>query len=241
MAMEHQFIVPGSASLLKGRQGVIYEELGGLERQYRWKLGAMVELGTGAGGSIATDTLFDAAGDLVVGSGADTAARLAIGSAGQVLTSNGTTAAWASPAAGSLYLGIAASLAAAASAWPTAALGSTARIGASEAAYVRYEVKAQPSSSTSNWQELQTVVTTNAVFTLDLPPGKEPRRVYLRVDTDSIVQFSADGAVVDSFLETAAGTCHVIELFDETGAAAPALIAFQRLSASGGYNFSVEG
>ena len=65
MAMEHQFIVPGSASLLKGRQGVIYEELGGLERQYRWKLGAMVELGTGAGGSIATDTLFDAAGDLV--------------------------------------------------------------------------------------------------------------------------------------------------------------------------------
>lgn len=142
---------------------------------------------------------------------------------------------------GSLYLGIAASLAAAAAAWPAAALGSTARIGASEGAYVRYEVKAQPSSSTSNWQELQTVVTTNAVFTLDVVPGKEPRRIYLRVDTDSIVQLSVDGSVVDTFLETPAGMSHVIEFFDETGAAAPALIAFQRLSASGGYNFSMEG
>lgn len=42
--------------------------------------------------------LIDAQGDLILGSAADTAARLAIGTNGQVLTSNGTTAAWATPA-----------------------------------------------------------------------------------------------------------------------------------------------
>jgi hypothetical protein len=39
--------------------------------------GAWVSLGAGGGGSVATDAIFDAAGDLVVGSGANTAARLA--------------------------------------------------------------------------------------------------------------------------------------------------------------------
>jgi hypothetical protein len=46
------------------------------------------------GGSVATDALWDAAGDLAVGSGANTAARLAIGTDGQKLTSDGTTATW---------------------------------------------------------------------------------------------------------------------------------------------------
>jgi hypothetical protein len=40
------------------------------------------------GGSVATDTLWDAAGDLAVGSGANTAAKLAIGTAGQALRVN---------------------------------------------------------------------------------------------------------------------------------------------------------
>lgn len=48
----------------------------------------------GGGGSVATDTIWDAAGDLAIGTGSNTAARLAIGAATQVLTSNGTTAAW---------------------------------------------------------------------------------------------------------------------------------------------------
>lgn len=39
-------------------------------------------------GSVATDTLWDAAGDLAVGSGANTAARLAMGTALQVLRVN---------------------------------------------------------------------------------------------------------------------------------------------------------
>lgn len=53
------------------------------------------DIGSGSG-SVATDAIWDAAGDLAVGTGANTAARLAIGSAGTHLTSNGTTAAWSS-------------------------------------------------------------------------------------------------------------------------------------------------
>ena len=66
-----------------------------------------IEWGTdntgGGGGSVATDTIWDAAGDLAVGSGADTAVKLGRGSAGQVLTVNsgGTDIEWATPAAGS--------------------------------------------------------------------------------------------------------------------------------------------
>jgi hypothetical protein len=48
---------------------------------------------TGVAGVVATDTIWDAAGDLVQGTGANTAARLAIGTAGQVLKVNaGATA-----------------------------------------------------------------------------------------------------------------------------------------------------
>lgn len=41
-----------------------------------------------------------AAGDLIIGTGANTAGRVAIGTNGKVLTSNGTTATWETPAAG---------------------------------------------------------------------------------------------------------------------------------------------
>ena len=51
--------------------------------------------GGGGGGDVATDTIWNAAGDLVVGTGPDAAARLAIGTSGQVLTVSGGTAAWA--------------------------------------------------------------------------------------------------------------------------------------------------
>ena len=62
-------------------------------------------LGAGGGSGI-PETLIDAAGDLIVGTAADTAARLAVGTSGQVLTSNGTTAAWAAPAAHNVVGGI---------------------------------------------------------------------------------------------------------------------------------------
>jgi len=48
----------------------------------------------GDAASVSTDAIFDAAGDLVVGTGADTAAKLPIGANGLVLKSNGTTAVW---------------------------------------------------------------------------------------------------------------------------------------------------
>jgi hypothetical protein len=44
----------------------------------------------GSAGSVATDAIWDAAGDLAVGSGANTAAKLAIGTARQVLRVNGS-------------------------------------------------------------------------------------------------------------------------------------------------------
>lgn len=47
------------------------------------------------GASVATDPIFDAAGDLAVGSGADTAAKLAKGSTAQVLVSTAAGLAWA--------------------------------------------------------------------------------------------------------------------------------------------------
>lgn len=45
-------------------------------------------------GAMATDTIWDAAGDLAVGTGANTGGRLAIGGAYYLLHSNGTTPAW---------------------------------------------------------------------------------------------------------------------------------------------------
>lgn len=75
-----------------------------------WKVYAMVDgvyarssntivgpFGSG-GGSVATDAIWDAAGDLAVGSGANTAARLAIGSTnGMVVARVSGSVAWALP------------------------------------------------------------------------------------------------------------------------------------------------
>lgn len=54
--------------------------------------------GAGGGGDVATDAIWDAAGDLVQGTGANTAARLAVGTANQLLrvNSGATAAEWAS-------------------------------------------------------------------------------------------------------------------------------------------------
>jgi hypothetical protein len=54
--------------------------------------------------TVATDVIFDAAGDLVVGTGANTSARLAIGGNGNVLRSTGSTAAWAALAAADISI-----------------------------------------------------------------------------------------------------------------------------------------
>lgn len=53
--------------------------------------------GSGGGGDVSSDTIWNAAGDLVIGTGSDTSARLAKGSALQYLRTNagGTTLEWA--------------------------------------------------------------------------------------------------------------------------------------------------
>ncbi len=62
-------------------------------------------LANAASGAVGTDAIWDAAGDLVQGTGANTAAKLTLGTAGQVLTVNGgaTAAAWATPSSGATY------------------------------------------------------------------------------------------------------------------------------------------
>lgn len=59
---------------------------------------AMRSSGGVGSGSMATDALWDAAGDLAVGTGANTAGRLAIGSEGTALIVSGGAVAWGTPA-----------------------------------------------------------------------------------------------------------------------------------------------
>lgn len=56
--------------------------------------------GGGGGGSVATDAIWDAAGDLAVGSGSNTAVRLAKGNDGDVLTVSGGTVQWGAGGSG---------------------------------------------------------------------------------------------------------------------------------------------
>jgi hypothetical protein len=55
--------------------------------------GAVTDIGSGSG-NVATDAIWDAAGDLAVGSGANTAAKLAIGAAGGAVSSVNGAVAW---------------------------------------------------------------------------------------------------------------------------------------------------
>ena len=61
------------------------------------------EVGAGGGGDVATDAIFDAKGDLAVGTGADTAAKLTVGTNDHVLTADSAEATglkWAAAAGG---------------------------------------------------------------------------------------------------------------------------------------------
>jgi hypothetical protein len=52
---------------------------------------ATVTISGGGGGSVATDAIFDAKGDLPVGTGADTAAKLTVGTTGAALSADSST------------------------------------------------------------------------------------------------------------------------------------------------------
>jgi len=91
-------IIPGGASLTTaaGDRFGAYS-LGSGNWVVTWYTKADGTAVVGGSGSVATDTIWDAAGDLAVGTGANTAARLAIGPVGATLISDGATAEWFHP------------------------------------------------------------------------------------------------------------------------------------------------
>jgi len=72
-----------------------------VEADRRWAANGLLFSAGGSSTTVATDTIWDAAGDIVVGTGANTAARLAAGTNGHVLTLAAGTPAWQAPSAGS--------------------------------------------------------------------------------------------------------------------------------------------
>jgi hypothetical protein len=77
-----------AAKLTKGADGDVLSVVAG----------AVAWAAPAAAGSVATDAIWDAAGDLAVGSGANTAAKLTKGSDGDVLSVVAGAVAWAAPA-----------------------------------------------------------------------------------------------------------------------------------------------
>ena len=99
-------IVVGTTSVSSGTTTrVLYDNAGTLGEY------AQVPIANGGTGEATASAAFNAlspitsAGDLILGNGANSATRLAIGNNGYVLTSNGTTAAWAAVPASSLTVG----------------------------------------------------------------------------------------------------------------------------------------
>lgn len=107
-----------------GTTGQVLSKASNTDLDYSWvtpNVGDITEVQAGTGISIASGTgpipvvtntvatAFDAAGDLVYGTGADTFTKLSLGTAGQVLTVNtGATAPeWKTPASGSPFVGCA--------------------------------------------------------------------------------------------------------------------------------------
>lgn len=81
----------GSTSTPAAAQVTVYAKANGLLYS---KDDAGTETALGGGGSVATDAIWDAAGDLVQGTGANTAAKLTVGSTGDLLAVVGGSAAW---------------------------------------------------------------------------------------------------------------------------------------------------
>lgn len=90
------FIEAAAPSTPAASRVVIYAKSDGLMYS-KDDAGAETLMSSGGSGSVATDAIWDAAGDLAVGSGANTAAKLTLGSTGKVPASNGSTLAYVYP------------------------------------------------------------------------------------------------------------------------------------------------
>ena len=97
-----------SARHLVGADDTIFPADPGADKYLMWDddPGALVWADAAGGGSVATDAIWDAAGDLAVGSGANTAAKLAVGAEDTILMVQSGTPAWVAPAAPSELAGV---------------------------------------------------------------------------------------------------------------------------------------
>jgi hypothetical protein len=162
---------------------------------------ALQELGAGVGGSVATDAIWDAAGDLAVGTGANTAARLAAGAtSGHVLTSNGAGVApsWQAAAGGGGALVLLEQHTASAS----SSLDFTTFISST---YDTYKI------------ELVDIVAATSTADLRLHFGSGGGPTY---DTGNNYQWSADGRASGAAAYTDAGGTGIVRLFQDMNTSA---------------------
>lgn len=118
-------------------------------------------------------------------------------------------------------------------------LGSAADVGSGSSA-VTYELKTLPASVEANWQPLQGSVPNGTLISIELVPGKLPRRLRVFVPTGNQVTVTVGGVVQPVLTESAQP--HVIEISDDPAVAAPTSVTVQRTagSATTGW-YSLEG
>jgi hypothetical protein len=89
-------------------QGKVYEKSSDKKLYFKNEDGTEYDLTASGSSGVATDTIYDTKGDIPIGTGADTAAKLPVGSNGQVLTADSTQTTgvkWAAASGGATFTG----------------------------------------------------------------------------------------------------------------------------------------
>jgi hypothetical protein len=154
--------------------------------------------GGAGGGSVATDAIWDAAGDLAVGSGANTAAKLALGNAGALLGRVNGAVAWN-----------------AATSFPTAATGDLYHRTDLPCPLWRYDGTRWRCATVhglelSNWNQTNTGLsgTTSGSLRGAVPPLQGGTDLYI---LDAILQFYVNGGTALSGSHSWVGTLNKVD------------------------------
>lgn len=128
------------------------------------------------------------------------------------------------------YLGKVATTADLPTTFPDASIGSTANVGASASAYIRYELYQLPATVEANWQPVQGVLTSGTAVTMVLVTGKVPRTLLVVVPTGNQVTYFISG--VTQYVLTESPQPHIIRIYDMPGETQPSSVSVQRTSGS---------